>query len=140
MKFAYATTLVFVYWLIVATSYWTLSHYAQTHTNLECSFDFIKHRDGKQVWLKWYDWHKEIKDDCKHIKTHEINNVYFCINTKSTHYLTRNISICRKSCSYHFFSQIKHQLSSPIKWWEGICFEKERSNASINARKYYVIV
>jgi hypothetical protein len=131
MKVAYATTLTLVYWLIVASLYWPLSDYAHTHTNPKCSFGFTKHRDGK-IWINWYDWHV-----CKNTET---NNVYFCIRTKSTHYLTKNISICISSGFYHLFSQIKYQLGPSIKWWEGICFVKERSNTSVNAIKCYANV
>ena len=73
------------------------------------------------------------------IKNTETNNVHFCLKTKSTHFLTRKISINTKIIfiPYHFFFKDKYQLGPSIKWWEGICLEKQRSNILENSTNTY---
>lgn len=36
MKVVYATNFVFVFWLLVATPYWKISHHVKSHTPWEC--------------------------------------------------------------------------------------------------------
>ena len=134
MIVAQAISLILVYWLIVAISYWILSHLVQTLTNLECCFGFTKHKDNRLILHTLNAWYNKISDVCKTIR---MPNEYSCLKIKSTHFLIRiNIRTCL-FVIFYFFSINKYQLGSPIKWWEGTCFEIQRSNISTNATPTY---
>ena len=73
-------------------------------------------------------------------KTINSNNVYFCLKTKSTHSLSKKTRISTKISfviSYDFFSKDKYPSGPSIKWWDGICLEKQRSNILENDTNTY---
>ena len=124
-----------VCWLIVAISYWRLSHHVQTHTNLVCFFEHTKHND---ISMTFYDWGKVIEDACKNFNKSELKNV--CLGPKSKNIQNRKINRNKEinlCLTHYFFSKNKYHLGPPIKWWGGVCLKKQRSNTSRNATICY---
>ena len=64
---AQITTLILVYWLIVALPYWILSHLVQTLTNLEYCFGFTKYKNSRLILHTLNVWHNKINNVCKTI-------------------------------------------------------------------------
>ena len=124
-----------VCWLIVAISYWRLSHHVQTHTNLVCFFEHTKHN---HISMTFYDWDKVIEDVYKNFNKSELKNVYLCPKSKNTQNRKINRNRGIHLCLTHYFSsKSKYHLGPPIKWWGGICLKKQRSDTSKNAIRCY---
>ena len=135
MKITWIIGLVFTLWLSLATSYWRNSHIVYSHNPWECFEQTCFNNSHEKVSLnvcrnKKIDVYKTIKS----------NNVHLCLKTKSTHSLTRKTRISTKIflvISYDFLSKDKYQSGPSIKWWEGICLEKQRSNILENITNTY---
>ena len=125
MNVTWIINLVFTLWLSLATPYWRNSHIVYSHNPWECFEQTCFKNTHEKLFL--YVWHNKKNDVCKTIKNTESNNVYFCLKTKSTHFLTRKTSISTNVffISYHFVSKDKYQSGPSIKWREGIALRNK---------------
>ena len=124
-----------LYWLIVAISYWTLLYHVSSHSNLVCRCDVInkhiKQNNDKNTLLILHEWDVDKEIFRKTTNSIIINNDHFCLENKSEHFLLRIYSTYMRvlfNINNHFFSITKYPSGPPIKWWEGIGQEVERSN------------
>ena len=134
-----------LYWLIVAISYWTLLYRVFSHSNLVCRCGIInkhiKQNNDINTLLILHEWDVDKETFCqtsRSIKT----NVHFCLENTSEHFLPRIYRTHMRvmfNIKNHFFSTTKYPSGPPIKWWEGIGQEVERSNnllyATLNVSK-----
>ena len=136
MRVAYATIGVLILWLAIATQYWKSSQSVTPHNSWECIAQTCFEREVTLHSIVWFDLH----------------NAHLCFQNKNEHCLQHNSSnhsdtkhLCYylfrmyDNCPYynrkhinHFFSKTNHHLGPPIKWWEDIGYEGQRSNLLLN--------
>lgn len=137
MKVACVVNLNLILWLSLAALYWENSYIVKSYNPWECFVKLVS-KILIKIWLCMLDIKKK-NDVWKFIKTTEINNMHFCLKTKSTHFLTSTINISINVClfiKYHFFFKDIYHSGLSFKWWEGICLEKHRSNNLVYATKF----
>ena len=110
MKVAYATYLVIIMWLVLATPYWIYSHSVNSHTTWECLTNSCFKNTHKNV-INPKVWYNKL-------------NVYSCFN-KSRHYphysnkhIIKHKHVCPYfSKNYEICPSTNYHTRSPIKWW-----------------------
>ena len=127
MKDVWAYRCVLISWLLLATLYWKNPLRVSSHHSCECftqSFFKIAHNNTTPYQITWYGE----------------NNAYFCFH-KGKHYTKRsNHSKIHHLCLYtskkHSFSTTQYYRGPPIKWWEDMGCETQRSNVSLNTLEH----
>ena len=132
-----ATHILFVLWLLVASTYWKLSYGVSVHTHLECIPQCHYKQRSKTPTLLC-----ELNVLHCSYKLNKTNNVYFCFKNKYIHYerhKKKNHSKIHNLYSYfsskpsnthenYSTSTTNNHLGPPIKWWEDVGYGDKMSN------------
>ena len=133
MKVAHVSNLVLILWLSLAALYWKNSHSVNSHNPWECLV------------------HNYCKSTLSNVISNQtirvnVNNVHLCCcKHKSEHYQTQRINNHEKKyCDGLYlsrmyaifsFSSTNYHIGPPIKWWEDIGREVQRSKTLLNTIK-----
>ena len=151
MKVAYATNLAIIFWLLLATLYYKNSHGGSSHKPWGClvcsSCNTIVTQNNINT-IVWYC----TKDRQQHVcikfllaspkhkwntdnYVHNSNNVFLCSKKNCLNYSYSKIHTLSYTFNTHTysFSTTNSKLGSPIKWWEEVGYETQRSNDMLNA-------
>ena len=99
-----ATHILFVLWLLVASTYWKLSYGVSVHTHLECIPQCHYKQRSKTPTLLC-----ELNVLHCSYKLNKTNNVYFCFKNKNIHYERHKKKIIVKYITYIRIFLVNHQ-------------------------------